>query len=55
MKVDPWIMEGTANRAFVELAIRIEKMKRELGKAFGYDRGPWMQRRGAGNGDNDNE
>ena len=49
MTIDPCIAEGTTNRAIVELAIRIERVKREFVKAlFDADRGPWMQRRKEG-------
>lgn len=45
MRVDPWIAEGTANRAIVELAVNMERLKRAFLLSFGYDRGAWMQRR----------
>ena len=45
MRIAPMLTEGTAFRDLMELAARIEKLKREVGKAFGYDRGAWMQRR----------
>jgi len=45
MKVDPWIAKGTMNRDWVELGIRVDKVKRELLRVFSIERDASMQRR----------
>jgi hypothetical protein len=39
------IPKGTILRSLIELAVRVEQLKREACRSFGWERTPWMQRR----------
>jgi len=42
MKVEPPLIEGSFGRQWVELAVRVWRLKREVARAFGFEIGPWM-------------
>ncbi len=42
MKIDYFLIEGSAYRALAEVAVRVWRLKREVARVFGFEIGPWM-------------
>jgi len=48
MKIHPSLRRGVWLRDWVELAVRVEKVKREVARSFGYEWETWAARRRRG-------